>query len=304
MKDKKKYTVVLLTLLVLVMAVFFVKPDEAFLFQNAKGDCSGRSIFMYNALYKDTLNANIVFFGSSRTMNDVNDSLMNASANKRFLNLGYCRFGRNLDYFFIEEYCRLHHPDKIVLEVREEEGSASHPLTAFLLPVSGIAEGALYLDPSLFKNLYNKWLCNLKFARGQILGKKPGEPGLVNTGHGFWYGNKVTDTGPLIQKRNKDSLDLQKAGLHHQNLQLNTEYYFKKLKALCDDKNIELSFLFLPSYGNLGGVPLQLSDYNAYGKTLIPPDSILKNVLNFSDYGHLNKRGADQLSNWMQKQFK
>ncbi len=304
MKSRKVYIVLLLFFLALVLSLFLVKPDEAFLFQNAKGDCSGRSIFMYNALYKDRLNAKVVFFGSSRTMNDVNDSLMNASANKRFLNLGYCRFGRNLDYFFVEEYCRLHHPDKIVLEVREEEGSASHPLTAFLLPVSEIAEGALYLDPALFKNLYNKWLCNLKFARGQIFGETPEEPAAVNTSHGFWYGNKATDIAPLIQKRHQDSLYLQREGPQHPDFGLSPEYYFKKLKTLCKQKNIELCFLFLPSYGNLGGKPLQMKDYTVYGKTLMPPDTILKNVLNFSDYGHLNKRGADRLSIWLQNQFK
>lgn len=299
MPKKLKYLAFLLAISLLILLVLFIRPTKAFQFQNAKGDCAGRSIFMYNALYRDTASAEFVFFGSSRTMNDVNDSMMSANAGRRFLNLGYCRFGRNLDYFFVSEYCRLHHPKKIILEVREEEGDEIHALTPFFLTAEDIALEGKLLKPQVFADLYDKWLCNLKFTRGVLFGQKLPEPAVVTVRHGFWYGNKTTDIYPLLKKRLSDSIEYSRRGESEVHLNRVSHYYFEKLKALCELQNITLYFLYLPSYGNTGGLPEQIKHYDAYGYTFVPADSIVKDVLNYSDYGHLNKRGADKLSAWL-----
>src|SRR4051812_32433524 len=112
MKRRIKYLIFILLIITGVLIVFFTKPSPEFLFANAAGDCSGRSTFMYNALYTNQTNADVVFFGSSQTMNSINDSLLNTFGKQKFLNLGYCRYGRNLDYFFIENYCNHHQPKK------------------------------------------------------------------------------------------------------------------------------------------------------------------------------------------------
>lgn len=289
-------------LTMLITLVFLTRPTDAFLFQNSKGDCSGRSAFMYNALYKDSSLIDVAFFGSSKTMNDINDSMMMSNTGKKFLNFGYCRFGRNLDYFFIKQFFKKHHATKIVLEVREEEGNNLHPMTAFLMPLSEISKGFYFFNPEVFSNLYNKWLCNLKYLRGELFSYSLQEPGAMKINHGFWYGNKTTDILPLIEKRKTDSVSYIVDHPQSPNqLNYNSRYYLNLIKSICDENKAELVFLYLPSYGNIYGKPLMLTQYNFYGKVLLPPDSTAKNVLNYSDFGHLNKKGADELSLWLIK---
>jgi hypothetical protein len=103
MTARNKYYITFTLISLLIASVFFIQPPKSFLFQNAKGDCSGRSEFMYNALYTNKTNADVVLFGSSKTLNGINDSMLNRLGEETYLNLGYCRFGRNLDWFFIDE---------------------------------------------------------------------------------------------------------------------------------------------------------------------------------------------------------
>jgi len=298
MSRRKKYLCFVSALGLLILLVLFIKPGNAFLFSNAKGDCSGRSVFMYNALYTDSSQIDAALFGSSKTMNGVNDSLMNSFNNAHFLNLGYCRFGRNLDYFFINEFCKKHHPKKIILEVRETEGDNTHALSPFFLSVSSISEGVVSGRTEVFEDLYNKWLCNLKYLRTKLFHKEI-KMDTLKIKHGFWYGNKETDIQALIIKKNKDSIERITNQPTYSKMNSNSNYYFIKLKKLCSEKRIELYFLYLPSYGNLSKQPAQKKDYETFGKVLIPPDSIVCKSTNFSDYNHLNKQGADILSLWL-----
>ncbi|MBA3680171.1 MAG: hypothetical protein H0W73_03140 [Bacteroidetes bacterium] len=281
-------------MVLLFFAVLFIVPDKEFLFKNALGDCSGRAQFMYNALYTDKKEADVVLFGSSRIMNGVYDS---AFGKNKILNLGYCRFGRNLDAFFIEEYLKTHQPKKIILEVRSEEGSNSHPLTPFLMPVSKIANDFYTLDGDVISNLYNKWLCNLKFTRSKIFTIEDATVFETKVQYGFWANLTDPDLIAITAKRVEDSLELL-TETPQKKMNRNSEFYFEKIKKACDEKNVKLYFLYIPSFGNVYKRPALQKEYLTYATCIIPPDSVFCNSSNFADYNHLNKNGARQLSIW------
>lgn len=298
MIKKIKFYIFIILMLFSVLTIFFVKPTSAFLFKNVIGDCSGRAQFIYNKLYQNKSETDIVFFGSSRTMNGIIDSSI---TNRKIINLGYCRFGRNLDAFFIEEYLKMHNPKKIVLEVREDEGNNAHPLTPYLLPFSNIAEGFYTLDANVFSNLYNKWLCNLKYIRHTFFSTTKIE--IYNSPNelGYWENLSKTDVKQLNEKRVFDSVNLTK--LFSKKINRNSAFYFKQLKTICNKHNVRLYFLFIPTYGNVYKKPFYLESYSKYGQCIIPNDSIFSNSANFADYNHLNKKGATSFSLWLNNFF-
>ncbi|MBL7920965.1 MAG: hypothetical protein JNJ40_11660 [Bacteroidia bacterium] len=296
MNRRSKYIIFLIAIVCFFFSVFFVTPTKVFLFENSMGDCNGRARFMYSSLYKQKNNADVVFFGSSRTMNSVNDTI---KGKHKLLNLGYCRFGRNLDHFFIEEYLETHAPSEIILEVRADEGSNSHPMTPFLMPMSKVCEGFKALDGDVFSNLYNKWLFNLKYVRFKLFEKDYSKDFINYDKQGFLENLIKTDVNELNLKRAKDSVELISEDTEQKKLNHNSEFYFKKVKALCDQKNIKLRFLYLPNYGNVYKKPLCQKSYEDYGQCIIPPDSIFCDPSNFADYNHLNGKGAIKFSAWL-----
>jgi hypothetical protein len=298
---KSKYFLVIALILAGIVAVFLTEPPPEFRFANATGDCSGRTVFMYNAIYRERTEADIVFFGSSKTLNGINDSLM-TERGTRFLNLGYCRFGRNLDYFFIREYLKNHHPKKVVLELREMENDNAHPLTAFLMPLAGLAEGLRFLQPDILKDLFNKWLCNLKYCRARLFRisiQVPDLPGVF----GYWPSRQLVSIETLEQKKRSDSL--KKATEPARNVSLNrrSAYYFSQVSMLCQRKNIHLYLLYLPSFGNMQGVPPEYQELTTFAEMLSLPDSIIKNAQYFGDYNHFNRSGARAATFWIKNRL-
>jgi len=305
MKRRTKYILLCLVPAGALLAVLFAEPDKSFLFANDSGDCNGRSIFMYNALYNNPNQADVLLVGSSKTMNGINDSMLNRLGGQKFLNLGYCRFGRNLDYFFVEQYCHLHHPKALVLEVREHESQGSHPVSPFLLPLDQLAVSAFCMSGDFFPDLYNKWLCNLKFIRKKLF--NPGantEVPPVDARAGFWYGYKPPVPEELKQQRYSDSCTLaSEKPSSNEALNAGSEFYLSKIAALCKAKHMRLYLLYLSSYGNLWKTPASYESYLRYGAFLSVPDSILQDVNNFSDFGHFNLQGANKASLWLAGQL-
>lgn len=296
MNKRTRYIIFLLAIICFFFSILFITPTKVFLFENSMGDCNGRTRFMYSALYEQKNNADIVLFGSSRTMNSINGTI---KGKYKVLNLGYCRFGRNLDQFFIEEYLNTHTPSEIILEIRADEGANSHPMTPFLMPVSKICEGFKALDADVFSNLYNKWLFNLKYVRSKLFEKNCKNDFATNDSQGFLENLIKTDANELNLKRAKDSVELISENTEQKKLNHNSEFYFNKIKILCDQKHVKLRFLYLPNYGNVYKKPLCENAYSNFGKCIIPPDSIFCDPSNFADYNHLNGKGAVKFSNWL-----
>jgi len=75
--------------------------------------------------------------------------------------------------------------------------------------------------------------------------------------------------------------------------------YLKKINRICKERNIQLSFLYIPSYGVNFKQPKEYNTYIKYGDVLLPPNEIFEDQNNWFDEGHLNKSGAAKLSEWL-----
>ena len=75
--------------------------------------------------------------------------------------------------------------------------------------------------------------------------------------------------------------------------------YLKKLSELCIENNIRLKFLYIPGYGSNEKAPLEMMTYQKYGDVLIPPHEIFADPDNWGDENHLNRAGAEKLSEWV-----
>lgn len=299
----KKIFVFSLPVLIGLAAIFFIKTNREFCYNYIKGDCDGRGKLLYKKMYEDNRKVDYLFVGSSKTWNDVNDelveNLINVSGSQvRLFNVGYCRFGRNLDYLFCKEFLKRNKLKKIFLEVRADESTTSHPIYPYLANGREVLEGALALNSRLFPELYNHLLMNINYTRCNF----DFETAEANTTNPFLHGyNNIEKTiSPdkldefyKEETQNKETINTNSPSYRFSN------YYLSKIKKLCDTKNIELVFLYLPSYANVNKTPAFKSEYEKWGKVIIGPDSIFSNKNYWKDVAHFNSFGADAYSRFL-----
>jgi hypothetical protein len=80
------------------------------------------------------------------------------------------------------------------------------------------------------------------------------------------------------------------------------EFYLNRIIDLCKAHNADLYFLYLPSYGEILGEPVDTQLFPS-DKLLIPPKSILNDPANWSNTSHLNEMGAKELTEWLTNSF-
>ena len=108
----KKIILFALPLFIFFSIIFFIRTDREFCYNYIKGDCDARGKLFYKKLVSESDNIDYLFIGSSKTMNGINDQLIEDSINAHqknkihLYNAGYCRFGRNLDFLLCKEFGR------------------------------------------------------------------------------------------------------------------------------------------------------------------------------------------------------
>lgn len=277
--------------------IFFIKTNREFCYNYVKGDCDGRGKLLYKKIYEDDRKVDYLFVGSSKTWNDIDDGLLESLINKpdnyhyKLFNAGYCRFGRNLDYLFCKEFVKRNRLKKIFLEVRADESTTSHPIYPYLANGNEVLEGALALNGSLFSEMYNHLLMNVNFARCKTNLEISEKNTTSSSLHGYNNIEKIISTQELdlfYEKEKNNSFDVNTNSISYRF----SDYYLNKIKKLCDARNIDLVFIYLPSYANLNKEPAFKSEYEKWGRVIMPPDSIFNNKSYWKDVAHFNSFGA------------
>ena len=293
-----------------LIAIFFIRTDREFCYNYIKGDCEGRGKLLYKKIYEEKNSVDYLFIGSSKTWNDINDASLEWNINSpvlpriKIFNSGYCRFGRNLDYLFFKEFLKRNKLKKLFLEVRADESTTSHPMYPYLATGTEIFEGALALNGKLFPEVYNHLLMNINFVRCKINLEKAE----VNTTNSPLYGynnlDKVIDPKKLDEFYTSENEAILKNKVDTSAIEYRfSNYYLAKIKKLCYAKQIELVFVYLPSYANINKTPAFKSHYEQWGKVIIGPDSIFNNKMYWKDVAHFNSRGADAYTKFLATQL-
>lgn len=304
----KKIVLFSLPIIIGLLAVFFIKADREFCYNYIKGDCDTRGKLFYKRLEKKSVGMDYLFVGSSKTMNGINDGLIEDSLNKRsqnklrLYNAGYCRFGRNLDFLLCKEFSKNNALKKIFVEVRADESTTSHPMFPFLANGREIIQGANALNGKLPSELYNHTLMNLNYLRCELKLEKKEKNKYKLELHGYNNIDRVMER-ELLEEFYKEELNKNKS-IDKNALEYHySHYYLNRIKTLCDKKNIELNFIFMPSFGNTTKLPAFKEEYEKWGKVIIGPDSIFNNKSYWKDVAHFNTAGATAFSNFLAKEL-
>lgn len=218
-------------------------------------------------------------------------------------NLGYCRLGRNLSYSLLKATLETKQPKHLVLEVREDEDRYSHPIYPHISSSRDVVFPNLIFNRDYFVDLSNHFLYRLQLQQDLIYGNiVPTEVNNASFGYVYLDGNASPES--LETRKNRPVKPSVALPTHERDFHMQfPRRYLAKIKQLCSENNIQLHFLYMPSYASRVHTPKELATYETLGNVLLPPDSIFANTAHWYDLHHFNKPGARQLSNWLVDQL-
>jgi hypothetical protein len=260
-------------------------------------DCIDQCLWIYDRIVSNQKAIDIVFIGSSHTLNSINDELItNHLKNTICTNIGYCRLGTDLHYVFTKDVIHYKKPKHIVLEIRESEDRYSHPLFPYLAENSDVLLPSIFFNEKIVSNIWIHYLYNVEIFQDKIYN--------IASKSYYWkidFGfDAHYDTIPhdeiIRLPITPNCTQIKELSMEEKfHLQFSRSYV-KKIYQLCKNNNMKLHFLYLPSYGNK---PSDYYEYLKYGEIIIPPQSIFQNTNNWHDSEHLNISGATAFSIWM-----
>ena len=260
----------------------------------------------------------ILFLGTSRTMNNVNTPWLNkryGEKNKKMttLNLGCNWFGHDLQFVMLDEWLKTKHCKLVVLEVPFLYRYAAHDNFDKLASPEHISRGFRHAPwqalafsfTCIPQKIYQLLAVALGFRgdadvyqrrqrAGQVLVPVADAdlPGLVRD-HAAVLARGPVDvpstTGWKLQLRNV-------AYAHHAG-------YLREVARLCREKNVPLRLLAMPGLG-VGRLPQELrAEYESLAPLWIPPYDLLQKAGYWRDQSHMLEAGSEALSTWIFQQM-
>ncbi len=297
MKRLIRNTIIITLSIVLVILAFPI--ERRMLFQELTDDCSNRSIWIYDRIFKNPKPVDFVFLGSSHTINGINDKLIEDKLKVNVANFGYCRFGDNLMYVFLKEILKTKNVKTLIIEVREDEDRYSHPIFPYIAETSDVLLANPFINKDLLGDCYRHVYYRLEVIKNSIFGNLENNRFNMND-YGF---TSSPDTASFeFLKRIKEERSIKKSELSKFERNFYMKFprtYIEKISKICKSKDIKIYFLYLPSYGYNIQIPKEYNTYIKYGKVLFPPNEIFEKPSDWYDENHLNQTGANELSSWI-----
>ncbi len=295
--------------LILVLSVSIVLTILAFpvnrrmLFQQLTNDCANRSTWIYDRISENEKPIDIAFLGSSHTMNGIDDILIQEKLKNCTVNLGYCRFGEDLIYVFLNEIIKTKKLKTVIIEIRENEDRNSHPIFPYIAETKDVLLAAPLFNKDLLGNYYRHLYYRLEVIKNFLFHNLENVE-IRRDEHGF---SSFPDTASLeLLKKMKNIRSIKKPGMTRFERNFFMKFprtYLKKIHEICLKKNIRIIFLYLPAYESNIKIPNEYETYIKYGEVLIPPADILAKTSNWYDESHLNQTGARELSIWISEEL-
>ena len=297
---KKLVRNLLFFILPVLIIISLIQVDKRSNYLGLKDDCANHGIWIYDRISYNKKNVDIAFLGSSHTLNGINDKLISERLKtKEAVNFGYCRFGRNLSYVLLKEIYEHKKINQLILEVTENEEQYSHPVFPFIASSKDILFPNPFFNRDLIADIWSHFAFKVEMLQETCYNKIPNTP-FSTSDFGILI---ATDTASVTLLNATKSFENNKSKLE-QDFRANfARVYLKKISDFCKENNIQLTFLYIPSYANRLAKPIEYQTYSKYGKVLIPPRRILNKQANWYDENHLNQSGADELSVWICEQI-
>lgn len=289
-----------------------VPPVEAY--NAVQKDCRTGQ-WVYRRLFEVEERIDVAFIGTSMTMCDFNDRLLEQRLREergldlRVANLGICRIGENLHWLVARDLLEQKQPKLIFLEVPQRLLAASHPHFPYLARSLGdvlrapmAPNGDYFIDAAEFA--WGRW----EAQRNALLGGgERYETFLEDSLHSYM---EVADD----RVAGKEEMEREKArragrpeqapeggwgALAYAIDQYPPQNYLNRIVRLGREKGTRVVFMYTPYYGVAGKMPRESGYYQERASLAVPPDSVFDDPGNFFDANHLNQVGAGKLTDWL-----
>lgn len=270
--------------------------------------------WIYRRLYESPHPVDIAFLGTSKTMCDVHDGvLQNRLAEEKEIevevaNFGVCRKGENLHYLIARDLFAQKPPKYLFVEVSTHLATNSHFHFPYLAESGDVLAPTMILNQDYISDIGDFAWNRLVYNRENLLGiRREFNDFLHDPQHSFMAVDSdiVADPVKMARKAESRSKNLAEGipeGIGGWWYDMTTNYpkqYYKRVFELAQKHETEIYFLYLPVYGASGIPPRELDFYTEMGEVLTPPDSVFSNPTWHMDDSHLNQAGAAKFSDWL-----
>jgi hypothetical protein len=290
-----------------IVILFLIPVDKNFRYHFVKGECDNKASWIYNRIFKQKENIDIVFTGASQTSCAIIDEYLENKLTKHtgnpvnVVNLGYCRRGRDIQYVMLKDLFQQKKPKILVIEVAEDEPKKSHPVFPYLAESNDLWGSFVFFNQRYLLNIWKGVVVRFEYLKYRLFH----EESLIENQNsdGFGYLPSVQIADPEILKLNE--IDWQKRISKSKsdivrNFELKySKHYLEKIVNLSKKNNCEIVFLYLPESGSKMKTPLLTEYYENFGKLIVLPDSIVTNPSNWKDATHFNDSGALEVSEFI-----
>jgi hypothetical protein len=316
---KKMMLIIGLLSIVILCGLALLKHDKYIRYQMLDVGTYKAASWIYERIHFDKTPIDIAFFGTSHTMNAIDSVIVESSLNeksqnkRRVVNFAIPHFGRDMHHTLVKLLLAERKPEVIILEVREQEARDLHPGTHYLADIEDVFTAPLIVNFRYLGNLIRQPLRQVSalsyeyfagffgrsfaFDQENYVGK--------HLNHALIWPDGKKREG-VVDKQQIDNVKIQTSPEKHNEfniasirnfLEHNANlYYINEISALAVKNKVELVFLYLPSYG-MAEQPANEGLYLTHGKIIKPALTTLRNKSLWSDLGHLNASGAEQVSN-------
>ncbi|MCB0821061.1 MAG: hypothetical protein KDC09_00085 [Bacteroidales bacterium] len=299
---KKLQLHIALFLLPLVLLIALLPVNQRLKYNGLWFDCLQQGDLVYNRLYQNPKPVDVLFLGTSHTINGIDDKRIENKLGKdslHVLNLGYCRLGRNLHYVLLKEVLQQKKPKILVLEVREKENRYTHPVFPHMANTADVLFAEPLFNKDLVSDIFTHGAYKLELWQDELYGNHfTNENTITDYGQGEVHDTASADMLLQLKTRNQS---VPKTARMHNNwfYRYYPDSYLEKIARLCKANDIKLYFLYLPGFATPEQKPEENDSYEQWGTVLIPPNSLFENPDYWYDHEHLNKAGSAVLSDWI-----
>jgi hypothetical protein len=249
--------------------------------------------------------ANVLFLGTSRTMNGIHCPELNRLSDQIHVNLGINWFGHGLRLNQLESWLQTNQPQLIVLEVPLLFRFNDHPHLAHTLH-SITLRNLWHKNP--LRALKNQLAQTSRWCVQNLIEDE--NPDLsriymdgyfrINTPRGLGNSDSAWAEKELT-RQNRISLpypSLPKQ-IYYTSMYQHQWAFIQSMAHRCNQENIEFRLLALPKCGFYDGDPWLKEVQSSLAERWSPPSQLLQKSDLWRDLGHLNEKGAIKLAYWL-----
>ncbi|MEQ8325466.1 MAG: hypothetical protein RIC15_12635 [Vicingaceae bacterium] len=264
--------------------------------------------WIHDRIFENPRAIDIAFLGTSHTGCAVNDGYLDSLiGDENVVNLSYCQGGRNIQFTVLKDILLKHKPSAIYLEVRMEEDFTSHRDFGTVGYLNDVFHAPILANKKYPVDVYKAFLVRYMYFQDRLMGVLPEPPKQMRY---IDYSNlpifKSKAKSDELQAHLKKELDkkekFKKSIARDWRLKL-PRFYLDQIANLCKRHDVELRFLYIPSFGMASEVPFNQQFYIASGKLLIPPRKFFENPDLWMDTEHFNAHGSRLFSTWLATQI-